>query len=74
MSRALAAMGLLAFAVSLFAGCAPNPKYVTASTGRQGEVKFFYQQRGGHGLIKCNRADDGKLSNCQKIKIILKGE
>ncbi len=75
MARRLAALiVLLLFAASLGA-CFPAPKYIAASTGRPGNIKFLYTQRGNkQGVIKCDRAEDGTLSNCRKIKIVLEGE
>jgi hypothetical protein len=66
---------LLWLAAAMVSGaCAPNPKYVAASTGRPGEIKFLYFQRGDHGLIQCARAEDGTLSRCRKLEIDLVGE
>ena len=64
-------LGMVVFAAS----CAPNPKYVAASTARPGSIKFLYVAReGGQGVIKCNRGDDGTLSECRRIDIVLEGE
>jgi hypothetical protein len=71
----LPALLLVWLAAALFSGaCAPNPKYVAASTGRPGEIKFLYFQRGDHGLIQCVRGEDGALSRCRKLELDLVGE
>lgn len=74
MKKCLAVGGLWLLAIGLLAGCVPNPKYVAASTGRVGEIKFLYVDNDGRGIIKCNRAEDGSLSGCRKMQIVLKGE
>jgi hypothetical protein len=61
-------------ALLLASGCA-NPKYIAATTGAPGQLKIVYVDRnGGTGVIKCERADDGELSNCRAIKVVLKDE
>ncbi len=56
-------------------GCAASPKYVAASTGSPGQIKFLYFKAGGdQGVIKCARAEDGGLSDCRTMTIELKGE
>ncbi|MBI4955516.1 MAG: hypothetical protein HY908_26075 [Myxococcales bacterium] len=58
----------------LASGCA-NPKYIAATTGAPGQLKIVYvDAEGGTGVIKCDRAEDGKLSNCRPMKVALKGE
>ena len=65
---------LVAGTVLLASGCA-NPKYIAATTGAPGQLKLvFVNAEGGTGVIKCDRADDGALSNCRTMKIELKGE
>ncbi len=70
--RAAIALGVAVLTI----GCAAQPKYVAASTGTEGQIKFLYNKAGGgeQGLIKCDRADDGTLSKCRVMTITLKGE
>lgn len=75
MKKCLALGSLWLAAMGWIAGCAPpDPKYVAASTGRPGEIKFLYVDQNGRGIIKCARAEDGTLSGCRKMDIVLKGE
>lgn len=75
-SRLLLA-GVLAatwLAAATSVGCA-NPKYVAASTGGPDDIKFLYvDQGGGQGVIKCARAQDGSLSQCRRMRVVLVGE
>ncbi len=65
---------LLFLSMAVLAGC-PNPKYVAASTGGSGQIKFGYiQKKNVTGIIKCQMADDGALSNCRKMTVVLQGE
>lgn len=69
-------MGLIACAwlAAAAMGCA-NPKYVAASTGGADDIKFLYvDQVGQQGVIKCARADDGTLSDCRRMRVVLVGE
>lgn len=53
-------------------GCA-NPKYIATSTGGPTDIKFLYvDQTGQQGVIKCARTDDGELSNCRRMRVVLK--
>ncbi len=53
-------------------GCA-NPKYIATSTGGPDDIKFlFVDASGDQGVIKCARAQDGELSNCRRMRIVLK--
>lgn len=58
--------------LSVFAcGCA-QPRYIAASTGSKGQVKFLYADGGGRqGVVKCDAAEDGDLSNCRSVPIVL---
>ena len=75
MKRRLAALITLLLLTASLGACFPAPKYIAASTGRPGNIKFLYTQRGNkQGVIKCDRAEDGALSNCRKLDIVLEGE
>ena len=75
MRRTLGALLVLLLLATSLGACFPAPKYIAASTGRPGNIKFLYTQRGNkQGVIKCDRADDGTLSNCRKLEIVLEGE
>ncbi len=53
-------------------GCA-NPKYIATSTGGPTDIKFLYVDAAGNqGVIKCARTDDGELSNCRRMRVVLK--
>lgn len=66
-------MVLLVVSMSAF-GCA-GPRYVAASTASKGQVKFLHiDGSGNQGVVKCDMADDGDLSNCRSIPIHLKGD
>lgn len=70
-TSALAA-GLLAM---MAAGCGSATKYVAASTGTADQIKFLYVEKGGdQGVIKCQRAPDGTLSNCRTMRLELAGD
>lgn len=67
---ALCALGLGAGV----AGCA-NPKYIATSTGGADDIKFlFVDQYGEQGVIKCDRAEDGELSNCRRMRVVLQAQ
>lgn len=72
-TRTAARMLVLAtFATLAGAGCA-NPKYIATSTGGPDDIKFlFVDASGDQGVIKCARAADGELSNCRRMRIVLK--
>lgn len=66
-------------ALFLLVGCAGpqvGPRYVDQITSSQKAVKLLYHQQVGaqtkRGLIECERADDGSLSNCQNVNIDFK--
>ena len=74
MKRLWRGLGVAAI-LAVVTGCAANPKYIAGSTGRDGTIKFLYVQPSGvQGVISCNRAEDGKLSDCRKVKVVLEGE
>jgi|GEM_PF-1671123 len=53
-------------------GCT-NAKYIATSTGGPTDIKFLYvDQYGEQGVIKCARNDDGELSNCRRMRVVLK--
>lgn len=63
-------------AIFLLVGCAGpqvGPRYIDQITSSQKSVKLLYRQQVGaqtkRGLIECDRADDGSLSNCQNVNI-----
>lgn len=57
----------------LGAGCA-GPRYIAASTASKGQVKFLHISKNGEqGVVKCDKADDGDLSNCRHVDIVLEG-
>lgn len=64
-----------AVAMSLGAVGCTNAKFISASTGGPGQVKFFYvDQLGDSGLVRCDRADDGTLSGCRRQRLVIQGE
>lgn len=72
MKKTIARLALGALLVSS-AGCA-GPRYVAASTASKGQVKFLHiNNSGDQGIVKCDKADDGDLSNCRHVDIVLGG-
>jgi hypothetical protein len=70
MNKRVQILGALVFSMFAF-GCV-GPRYVAASTGSKGQVKFLHINGSGQqGVIKCDMADDGDLSNCRDIPINL---
>lgn len=69
--RWLPALVLLALGMGATA-CA-NPKYIATSTGGPNDIKFLFVDQGGQqGVIKCDRAAGGELSNCRRMRVVLK--
>jgi hypothetical protein len=67
---------LLALSAMFFmSACATpaHPRYIDQITSSQKSVKLLYRQQVGattkRGLIECDRAEDGSLSNCQNVNI-----
>jgi hypothetical protein len=72
-------MLLLALCAMFFmVSCATpaHPRYIDQITSSQKSVKLLYRQKVGsstkRGLIECDRAEDGSLSNCQNVNINFK--
>lgn len=64
-------MPALAALVVLASGCA-SPRYIAASTGSKGQVKFLHIDNDGEqGIVKCDVAEDGDLSNCRHVAVVL---
>lgn len=61
----------LILTLTILSACA-GPRLVVGSTGRQGVVKFIWDDRDEQGLIKCDVAQNGALSNCRSMSIELK--
>lgn len=61
---------LISFILTMFA-CA-GPRLIINSTGKQGVVKFVWDDDDEQGLVKCDVAQNGALSNCRNIKVELK--
>lgn len=56
-------------------GCGSATKYVAASTGTADQIKFLYVEKNGdQGVIKCQRAADGTLSQCRTMRLRLAGD
>ncbi|MCX7943040.1 MAG: hypothetical protein N2746_00820 [Deltaproteobacteria bacterium] len=62
---------LFIFLISIFSACA-GPRLIVGSTGRQGAVKFIWDDKDEQGIIKCDVGAAGALSNCRNIKVELK--
>lgn len=64
--------GLVACMMSACAG----PRAVVNITSRGDQVKMVYYQQTfmgyDQGIVKCKAADDGKLSECRKLKVNFK--
>jgi hypothetical protein len=56
--------------LALATGCG-SPRVVRGITSRGGEVKFLYQQGDETGVIKCQMAPDGALSQCKPMTVKL---
>ncbi len=54
-------------------GCGAGPRYIAASTASKGQVKFLHVSNGGQdqGIVKCDMAEDGDLSNCRDVAVVL---
>lgn len=73
MKKQFWAMSALLAAVAL-TGCA-GPRYVAASTGSKGQVKFLWTDGGGdQGIVKCDVAGDGDLNKCREINLVLEDD
>ena len=70
-----AGLGALTIGVGVLVGCA-QPRIVTNLTGSPEQVKMITVQNmsllsaGGTGLVQCERAADGTLTDCKKIPIV----
>lgn len=72
--RKIAQRSALLLLLASAAGCAAGPRYVAASTGSKGTVKFLYVGGDGdQGVVKCDVAEDGDLSNCRSVELVLEG-
>ncbi len=69
--KVIVSLLLLIFLLSVLSACA-GPRLIVGSTGRQGVVKFIWDDDDEQGLIKCDVAQNGALSNCRNIKVELK--
>jgi len=56
----------------LSTGCA-GPRYVAASTGSKGQVKFLWTDgTGDQGIVKCAvDAGSGDLNQCRNVNLVL---
>lgn len=72
-SRRPGGLGVIAglLALAALAGCTPPPKVVTNITNARDQVKFLYVQGDGQGVLKCQVAQDGALSQCRDIAVAL---
>lgn len=54
-------------------GCGAGPRYVAASTASKGQIKFLHVSNGGNdqGIVKCDMGEDGTLSGCRDVAIVL---
>lgn len=72
-SRALrgrqAAFALGAVCIALLGGCTPPAKVVTKITSARDQMKFLYAQGEEQGVIKCQVAPDGALSQCRNMGV-----
>lgn len=70
----IARLTALALGLAMLTGCM-NTRYIAASTGSGDQIKFLYVDQGGNqGVIKCNKAADGALSECRQMRLTLEGE
>jgi hypothetical protein len=54
------------------AGCAPPPpKLVVHITNARDQIKFLYVQGNGQGVLKCQVAPDGALTQCRDIVVAI---
>ncbi|HWV39473.1 MAG TPA: hypothetical protein VN033_13470 [Vulgatibacter sp.] len=56
--------------IALATGCA-GPRYVAASTGSKGQVKFLWTDGSDQGVVKCEVADNGDLNQCRNMNLVL---
>ncbi|MCX7958594.1 MAG: hypothetical protein N3B13_06055, partial [Deltaproteobacteria bacterium] len=49
---------LFIFLISVFSACA-GPRLIVGSTGKQGVVKFIWDDDDEQGLVKCDVAQNG---------------
>lgn len=58
--------------IALTAGCS-GPRYVAASSGSKGQVKFLWTDGDGdQGIVKCNvTSDTGDLTKCRNVNLVL---
>ena len=66
---------LMAFlaVIALATGCA-GPRYVAASTGSKGQVKFLWTDGGDQGVVKCSVAKDGDLNQCRQMNLVMEDD
>jgi len=55
-------------------GCAPPPKVVTQITSGRDQIKFLVVQGRRQQVVKCQVAEDGALSGCKTMKLVLQDE
>lgn len=71
--RRASALGLVMTVMMLAQGCA-GPRYINSSTGRANTAKFTYIQQKflsyEQGILKCEVAANGALTNCKEMKIV----
>jgi hypothetical protein len=67
--KALALSAILATLTT--GGCAASAKVITSITSSNSQIKFLYRQGGGQGIIKCEVASGGALTNCREMAIVL---
>ncbi|HSC88745.1 MAG TPA: hypothetical protein VLC09_15795 [Polyangiaceae bacterium] len=73
MKKHLGRLVLGALLASTVVGCGAGPRYVATSTASKGHVKFLHLTADGsnRGIIKCDMAENGDLSNCRDVEIVL---
>jgi hypothetical protein len=64
------ALGILLAMALAAVGCG-SPRVVRGITSRADQVKFLYIEGSTTGVIKCQVAPDGTLSNCRPMTVAL---
>ena len=69
-SRAITT-GILASVLALTAaGCVHQPRMVRAISQSRDQIKFLYTEGATQGILKCQVAADGALSNCRQMTVV----